>query len=475
MRRLLVVGGALVAAGALLPTSALAHGLVSRGDLPIPAWLFGWAAAAVLIVSFVALAALWKTPQLENSPRRPLGEVFSRIVTSPLTEVVCGTLGVALLGIAIWAGFAGVQSPADNVTPTFVYVIFWVALVPLSALVGNVFSAFNPWRAIGRAFSWGAGRAAGDEIGGAFPYPDWLGRWPAAAGLVAFAWLELASPSGTSAKTLAAAALVYTSVTFLGMGLFGVETWIQRGEAFSTYFGLFARMAVLERADDRIVLRRPLAGLTTLEPIAGTVGVLAVMIGTVTFDGGQETLLWNDAGPAIADFFRSVGAGAALGDELSDGVGLLTAIVLVAAFYNLGIAGARTAGGSFGQSELARLFVHSLVPIAFAYVLAHYLTFLLFQGQAMGFLISDPLGHGWNLFGTTGWNIDYGIIGGKVVWYCQVAIVVAGHVGALCLAHDRALVVYDDQRLAVRSQYWMLAIMIGFTSLALWLLSQANF
>ncbi len=475
MKRALALGVAVLAAGALFPPSALAHGLVSRGDLPIPAWLFGWAAAVVLIVSFVALAALWKRPELEDSPRRPLGKTFSTVVAGPITEAACGLIGVALLGIAIWAGFAGVQSPADNITPTFVYVIFWVALVPVSALFGNVFSAFNPWRAVGRAVSWASSGAIGDQAGGALPYPSWLGRWPAAAGLVAFAWLELASGSGASAKTLAAAALIYTAVTFLGMGLFGVDVWIERGEAFSTYFGLFARMSVFERNGDQIELRRPLAGLTTLEPLAGTVAVLAVMIGTVTFDGGQETLLWNDAGPAIADFFRSAGAGPALADELSNGVGLFAAIALVAGFYSLGIAGARTAGGHFGQTELARLFVHSLVPIAFAYVIAHYLTFLLFQGQAMGFLISDPLGEGRNLFGTAGWNIDYGIIGGRIVWYCQVAVVVAGHVGALCLAHDRALVIYDDQRLAVRSQYWMLAIMIGFTSLALWLLSQANF
>ena len=167
MKRALALGVALLAAGALFPPSALAHGLVSRGDLPIPAWLFGWAAAAVLIVSFVALAALWKRPQLEDSPRRPLGTTFSAVVTGPITEAACGLIGVALLGIAIWAGFAGVQSPADNITPTFVYVIFWVALVPVSALFGNVFSAFNPWRAIGRAVSWASSRAIGDQAGGA--------------------------------------------------------------------------------------------------------------------------------------------------------------------------------------------------------------------------------------------------------------------------------------------------------------------
>jgi hypothetical protein len=204
------------------------------------------------------------------------------------------------------------------------------------------------------------------------------------------------------------------------------------------------------------------------------VAVLAVMIGTVTFDGGQETSIWNELGPRISSFFESLGAGPALADELSGGVGLLLTVVLVGAFYLLGAAGARMAGGDYSTGEIASEFVHSLVPIALVYVGAHYLTFMLFQGQAMGFLISDPAGKGWDLFGTSRWQIDYGLIGATATWYIQVAFVVLGHVCALALAHDRALVLYESPRTAIRSQYWMLGVMIGFTSLALWLLSQGN-
>jgi hypothetical protein len=106
--------------------------------------------------------------------------------------------------------------------------------------------------------------------------------------------------------------------------------------------------------------------------------------------------------------------------------------------------------------------------------MAHYLTYLLFRGQAIVFLASDPLGDGSDLFGTASTQIDYGVIGATATWYWQVAFVVAGHAAGLTLAHDRALALYDDAKLAVRSQYWMLAVMVGFTSLALWLLSQAN-
>jgi hypothetical protein len=108
------------------------------------------------------------------------------------------------------------------------------------------------------------------------------------------------------------------------------------------------------------------------------------------------------------------------------------------------------------------------------YVAAHYLTFLLFEGQAIRYLASDPFGQGWDLFGTASAAIDYSLLSQNGAWYLQVAFVVLGHVAALILAHDRALALYDNPRLAVRSQYWMLAIMVGFTTLALWLLAQAG-
>jgi hypothetical protein len=148
--------------------------------------------------------------------------------------------------------------------------------------------------------------------------------------------------------------------------------------------------------------------------------------------------------------------------------------VLIWCFYRLGVLGAKSVGGGLSADRLANAFVHSLVPIALAYTAAHYFTLLLFQGQAIVYLSSDPLGDGSDLFGTANNQIDYTVIGGEATWYWQVGFVVAGHVAALILAHDRALQLYDDARLAVRSQYWMLAVMVGFTSLALWLLSQSN-
>jgi hypothetical protein len=451
-----------------------AHGLVARSDLPIPQWLFGWAAAMVLLVSFVALAVLWPEPKLQREHWRPMPAALSRVLGSRPLEILWGAIGAALLVLVVYAGLRGTQSSTANFTPTFIYVIFWLGLVPLSVLFGDVFRAFNPWRSIGRAVGWTAARVARGGLPAPLAYPERLGHWPAAIGIFLFAVMELVASNGDQPDTLAVATLLYSGLTFVAMALYGVETWIARGEAFSVYFNLFSRLSPVEMRDGVLGLRRPLSGLADLKPVAGTLPLLAVMIGSVSFDGAAEAPIWTGIAPDIARFFQDVGLSPQRALELTFLLGLIAAILLVYGFYRLGVLGAKSVGGGFSADRLARAFVHTLVPIALVYVAAHYFTLLLFQSQALGYLISDPLGDGSNLFGTANSQIDYTLIGSNGTWYWQVGFIVTGHVAALTLAHDRALALYDSARLAVRSQYWMLAIMVGFTSLALWLLSQAN-
>ena len=127
---------------------------------------------------------------------------------------------------------------------------------------------------------------------------------------------------------------------------------------------------------------------------------------------------------------------------------------------------------SFSRLEFG--FIHTLVPIAAVYVLAHYLTYFVYDGQRILYLASDPFGQGWDIFGTATRGVDYSVLSQNSAWYLEVAFVVVGHVAALTLAHDRALKIYGQAKLAVRSQYWMLGVMVGFTSLALWLLVNAG-
>ena len=462
-------------AGAALvwPAGASAHGLVQRANLPIPEWLFGWAAAVVLIVSFLALAVLWPEPRLEKRDSwRPLGD-FGAFLASRGVEIACGVVGVLVWLLVIVAGYLGVQEAFENFGPTFVFITFWVGFVFVNLLFGDVFRAFNPWRAIGRATGWlvrRSGRAVEHQA-----YPERLGRFPAALGLLAFTWIELASAGlGEEPDVLATLVIAYSVVQFAGMARYGVEPWIDRAEAFSVYFGLFARVGVFETRDGTVGVRRPLSALTRLVPLPGTVALVAVMIGTVTFDGLSQGKTWAELAGNLNDLFDGIGFGADGVERLTNTTGLLLSVGVVAGFYALGIRGAQSVGGGHTSEGLRRAFVHSLVPIALVYAIAHYLTFFLFEGQKIISLASDPLGEGWNVFGTASVGVDYGILSQNGAWYLQVGFVVAGHVAALVLAHERALVSYGQPKLAVRSQYWMLGIMVGFTSLALWLLAQAG-
>ena len=459
-----VIPPLLIAATALaVPATAYAHGLVQRSNLPIPEWLFGWAAAIVLVISFVVLAALWPNPRMEGTPSwRPLPG-GARLGSQPV-EILCGAIGVGLLVVVLLAGYVGSGVALDNFAPTFILITFWVGLVFASAIFGDVFKAFSPWRALGRLL----------PSQGLRPYPEKLGRWPAAIGLLVFTWIELASGWGEDPALLVTAALGYTILTLIAQVVFGVEPWTRYGETFAVYFNLFSRISPFATRDRVVGVRPPLSGLPHLEPAPGTVALLSVMIGTVTFDGLSQGRLWKDLAVDLTDLVTSLGISVTEAPRIVSTIGLLLGVTLVGLFYRAGIAGAHSVGGDISAERLRRAFVHSLVPIAMVYVAAHYLTFLLFEGQAIRYLASDPFGQGWDLFGTASAAIDYSLLSQNGAWYAQVGFVVLGHVAALILAHDRALVLYDNPRLAVRSQYWMLAIMVGFTSLALWLLAQAG-
>jgi len=466
-----LLGGAALLALAL-PASAQAHGIVGRADLPIPVWLFSWTAAIVLVVSFVALSTLWRTPQLQDERRRPLLRVPAGL--SAALELVAGLIGVALFALVIYSGLDGAQVPNANFSVTFVYVIFWVGLPVLSVLFGDVFAAFSPWRACARALSRLLRLARMGRAEPPLRYPDRLGVWPAIAGIVGFAWLELVYVARDEPSLLAVLSLGYFCVMVLGMLLFGVERWGASADGFGVYFSLLGRLSAFGCDRRGLYLRRPLSGIASLRVRPGTVTLICALIGTTTFDGFSNGGIWRKAEPELQSAFSSLGLHETPAQELAYSVGLVLCICLIVAVYRLGIAGVRSVGARYDTGELTRAFAHTLVPIAFAYVLAHYFSLLIWQGQALGYLISDPLGNGSDLFGTSGWQIDYGVLSYAAIWYVQVGALIAGHVGGLALAHDRALVLYREPEEAVRSQYWMLAVMVAFTSFGLWLLSDVG-
>ncbi|MDQ3974642.1 MAG: hypothetical protein M3276_10005 [Actinomycetota bacterium] len=431
--------------------TVLAHGLGGRSDLPVPLWLALYGGAAAVVVSFVALGALWPTPRLAaRAGGKVLPTPLQRLADARTTRAALRAVGVAAWAVLLGTAVLGDQSAADNPAATWLYVWLWVGLVPVSLLLGPVWRAASPLRTL----TTGIERLVGDPHGlGTAPLPPRLSYWPAAAGLAVFVWLELVYPHAARPFTVALFVVVYTLVHLAAAARFG-QAWYRRGESFEVYATLLAHLSPLgRRPDGRLALRNPLAGLATIEADASLVAVICVLLGSTVFDGLTRTTLWEG-------LIARQGAGALL---LAGTAGLAAAVGLVAATYAAAtwLAG-RVTGASASAWPLTRRFAHSLVPIAVGYTVAHYFSLFVFQGQAGYILASDPLARGWDLFGTAGWQIDYRLVSPQTIALVQVAAIVLGHVAGVVAAHDRAVTLFAgrDQN---RSQYPLLAAMVAYT------------
>jgi hypothetical protein len=440
----------LVLALLAIPSVATAHGIGGRLDLPVPLSYFLVGAGVVLVISFVALAVLWPEPRLQDGPRHDVARLTVR------RGWVLPTLGlIALLlviGQLIPPLFGLETDPTrPTIAPVLVWVVFWLVVPFAGAVIGDWYSDINPWRTLARGVRIGPAERTG--------LLDRLGVWPAVVILLAFTWLELVYPDSGSPVALGAAALVYSLFLLGAMAYAGRETGLAVFDAFTPYNRLFSAISPLgRRADSRLVWRGWLRALTVLPAWPGLPALVVAAIGTVTYDGASATEWFTGL---VGDF------GQAMAGETLLLVGCVLAIG--AAYWIASWVAARLVGAGWTASSVAARFAHTLVPIALAYALAHYLTLIIFEGQQLISAVSDPFALGWDLFGTADRKIDFFITSAEPVWYAQVAVIVTGHVLGVILAHDRAL--KDFGREAVRSQYAMLLLMVALTTLGLLILA----
>ncbi|MCP9486739.1 MAG: hypothetical protein MSC30_12825 [Gaiellaceae bacterium MAG52_C11] len=448
----------------------LAHGIGGVRDLPVPTWLFSWGAAVVLVLSFLLLGTLWTRSQLDRRAEgRPFPPGLERALRSTALHVLLGLFSAALLVLVFLTALLGEPSSATNLAPTFVYVIFWLGLVPLQVVLGNVWPALNPWLAIASAVAW-IWRSLGRTWNPIVAYPERLGVYPAALLLFAFVALELCYVDPANPRALALAIALYSYATWFGMAAVGRRLWAERGEAFAVYFGLLARIAPFGERNGRLVVRTPFSGLAGAERRSGMLAVVAVMLGSVGFDGLSRSSAWQDLrarveGPYVPD---SPGVADLVGTLLAL-AGLLGCMAVVVLAYLAATRLARRVARA--ERPLEPEFLQSLVPIALVYAVAHYLTLLVVQGQFALPLASDPFGYGWDLLGAADFAPNLAPLSPNAVWYVQVGALVAGHVAGLAIAHDRAVSLFPP-RSALRSQYALLALMVAYTVGGLWLLSQ---
>jgi len=416
-----------------------AHALHGNVDAPLPfvAYLVGAAIAVALSFAFVALADDRPTPD------RPPGREIT--VPRPVRWLL------RAVGLAAWLwivaqAIAGGSSDAE-VGSLLLWVFGWVGLALVSALLGPVWAWLDPFSTIHDLLA-AIMRPTGLRLPGRAPWHRGMQAWPAVVGMAFFVWLELV-PRVESGRVLGAVLVVYTLITLVGMAWYGKVRWRTHGEVFSVWFGLLGRLApwgLVGRRQDGLIVRRGFGSALSAEPWSRSLlAVVAVATGSVIWDGVGQTQAWYDL---VGDPHVVVDTAFTLGF-----LALVVGLVIVVA-------------GRVGATAMGT----GLVPVAVGYLVAHYLTYLLTEGQRIVVAVSDPLQQGWDLFGTVGYEPRDDFLSNSIVWTLQVTAVVLGHVVGAWLGHSA---VRRERREGQTVSQWPLAaLMIGMTVLALWSLGQ---
>ncbi|WP_415948851.1 hypothetical protein [Streptomyces sp. KLOTTS4A1] len=418
--------------------TALAHGIGSRHDLPLSPFYAYAGAFTALLVSFLALGLLWSTSRFRGDRSGlALPRGVQRFADARPIRLLLRGLGLVAALFVLAHLLFGPDDPDRNPAPGMVHVLFWVGLVPLSLLFGPVWRLLNPLRTL---------HAAGCRLlrrspSTGHPLPPWLGLWPAAAGLFAYTWLELAAPDPAARTALLAFLLAYAAVQLAAAAWFGAR-WFGQGDAFEAYSTLFARLSPLgRRRDGRLALRNPFHGLDATPPVPGLVATVCVMLGSTAYDGYSDSPSW------ITTLQTS-----SLGRTATATLGLLGAIALVAALYSLCAGATRAFARNTPQDNPRAAFAHSLVPIALGYLIAHYFTLFVTEGPRTVMVAS----------GTDNPDPPAPLLDVGGIAALQVVAIITGHVLGVVAAHDRAVRLLPPAK-AVAGQLPLFALMITYT------------
>jgi hypothetical protein len=446
----------------------LAHGLGGSGDLPVPYAYAMVGAAWALTFTFALVAFAWRRPRFDPlKPGRPLPTALTTLVDSRITRWTAA--GVALV-FAAWVVAAAVWGPQTqpNALLGAFYVLLWVGLVAVSLLFGPVWRVISPMRTVYLLLR----RVTPERLGRLdrprLSYPEGWGYRPAAVGLFAFVWMELASPDSASLPWVRAWLLTYAAVMLIGAWLCG-QRWLARADPFGVYSMAVSRLAPFRRNPDtgKIVVGNPLDHLPSLPVRPGVVAMLAVLLGSTAFDSFSSSPTWRNFADGLVR--AAHGVPVTVSSSALRTVGLLVFISVVAVTFSLA---ARATGGLDRDQRRAMPgeMAHSLIPIVVGYIFAHYLTYLVERGQQTVFALADPFGRGWNLLGLAHGHVAYVLsMHPPVLATIRVACVVTGHIVAVIAAHDKALRLLPAGH-QLTGQLTMMLVMVGYTFTGLYLL-----
>ena len=406
-------------------SASLNHGVVNVGDLPIPFDIVLNSSALVVLITFVYLKVSWKesiiTPRQEvfNDKQNFIGKLF----------------GIIILFLLVAPGIFGNESSKTSVAPLILWVFLWIGVPVLGLLFGDIYSKFNPLN----LFSLKSDK------------PESV--YFACILFIGLTWFELVwrkpgNPLNIAIVLITLFICVNLLRYFLKKSLIEVDPLLLLHYLYSK----------LKLFNSRPYFRSLLDNIGNLAKLKGIEYFVLLMIGTVTYDGLRETTFW----------YNQFGS-------RTDDMGFSTMMFLIMnlgtiLFYRFACFFAIKVGGSdLELNHVSNLFGHTMLPIAFAYHVTHYLTLLLFESQTFFYRFNDPIGIGMNILNVGEPTINY-FIEPLVIWGIQVAVTLLGHMLSVVLAHDLAVKLFGHQQ-SDKTQYIFLFITVALTLQALFVLS----
>lgn len=411
--------------------------------------------AAAVLVSFLAVWAL---------PRLALGKPGVTAPLSPGVAQATSLLGAGILLGFIVLGLMGPRDPLENLLPLAVWTLWWVEIVMLHPLFGNLWEAINPFTGPHALVTGRLGREPGPPP---LRYPAWLSYWPALLIFFGFAWFQLVYPAPEDPGILANAVIAYLVLSFAAVFAFGPKQWLSQGDPFAVFLSQLGAAAPFGRGG----LRWPGAGLLAL-PVLPLAGVLFVLLtlATITFDGFANTFLWLSA--IGINPLDHPGRTEVMG---ANTLGLLACFaVLSLGFLAAVAAGWAWAGRPVPLGALLGRLVYSLIPISIAYHFAHYLSDTLVKLQYFLLALNDPLGNGADLFGFAHAHVTTSFqntaSGALAMYAAQTAALVIGHVVGVAVGHSMVVEAGLARRLEMKLELPLALCMVAYTGFGLWLL-----
>lgn len=432
---------------------AMAHASGRGFVMLLPTDYVIWGGALAVLVSFVAVSFL--------PHRAPAKQIAERSAETPSRiAVAVSLLSAFLIGLIIISGLRGPNDPAENLLPLGVWTLWWVVIVLLHPLFGNLWGVLNPFTGINAVVM--RGRAA------PLSYPAWAAYWPAVVIFFAFAWFQLVYPAPEDRDVLALVLILYLALTLLAVLLFGPGSWLRRGDPFGVFLYQLGAAAPVSAKG----LRLPGAGLLALPPLplSGTLFVL-LTLSAISFDGFANTFFWlARAGVNPLDY---PGRTAMMG---ANTLGLLGSFLLLAAlFFGAVFAGWLWSGRKVDLVRLCGRLVYSLIPISIAYHFAHYLGDTLVNLQYLGVALSDPLHTGADLLGLGDFHVTASFLntagGTLAIFTAQTAAIVLGHVIGVAVAHAMLAETELPRSSVLRLEGPLAISMVAYTAFGLWLLA----